>query len=185
MIRFNFLEPSRRSPIDRLRDIEIDAHMRRAFAVFIATLGLLVFAGGVEQARLSQSRAIERDRSARLENDERRMLDLRSASDTVAKLSAVAANVRAVQRSGDHKAAELTEIAAGLPEHLWLTAIHQDASGLVIRGGARSYALIGDAMERLARARMVSAPVLLTSGVRDNLHPDSLEYEVRLQERTR
>ena len=185
MTRFNFLEPSRRSPIDRLRDIEIDAHMRRAFAVFIAALGVAVFAGGVEQVRLSQAHAIERDRSARLENDERRMLNLRAASNTVAKLSSVAAKVRATQHSGDREAAELTEIAASLPEHLWLTAVHQDASGLVIRGGARSFALIGNAMERLARARMVSAPALLSSEVRDNLHPDVLEYEVRLQERLR
>jgi Tfp pilus assembly protein PilN len=185
MMRFNFLQPKQLSPLDRLRNIEIDARMRKAFALGVIMIGVAVFAGGVEQVRLSQARAIERDRTARLQNDEQRMVDLRAASDTVARLSAVAASVRATQRSGERKAAELTEIAASLPEHLWLTSIRQDASGLVIHGGARSYALIGDAMERLSRGRTANAPVLLSSGVRDNLHPDSLDYEIRLQEHVR
>jgi Tfp pilus assembly protein PilN len=165
--------------------MEIDAHTRRAFALFMIVLGVAVFTGGVEQVRLSQARAVERDRSARLQNDERRMLDLRTASQTVTKLSNTAAKVRATQHSGDREEAELAEIAASLPEHLWLTTVHQDASGLLIRGGARSFALIGEAMERLARARMVSSPTLLSSEMHDNLHPDVLEYEMRLQERTR
>jgi len=181
-MRFTFLQPPRRSLLDRLGDIEIDARMRRALAILIVTIGIVVFAEGVEQIRLSQAHAMERDRIARLQNDERRMVDLRTAAEVVAKLSSAAASVRATQRSGDREAAELSEIAASLPDHLWLSSIHEDAAGILLRGGAKSYALIGDAMERLARGRTMNSPVLISSGVRDNLHPDVLEYEVRLQE---
>lgn len=181
-MRFTFLQPARRSLLDRLREIEIDARMRRAITIFTITIGVVVFAEGVEQVRLSQAHAIERDRIANLQNDELRMVDLRIAANAVAKLSSAAASVRATQLSGDRKAEELSEIAASLPEHLWLTSIHEDVSGLILRGGARSYALVGDAMEHLAHGRTTNSPVLVSSGVRDNLHPDVLEYEVRLQE---
>jgi Tfp pilus assembly protein PilN len=181
-MRFTFLRPARRSLLDRLRDIEIDSRMQRAVTIFIITVGVIVFADGIEQIRLSQAHVTEHDRIVRLESDERHMVELRAAADTVAKLSSAAASVRATQRSGDRKAAELSEIAASLPDHVWLTSIHESVSGLVLRGGARTYALIGEAMERLAHRRTANAPVLVSSGVRDNLHPDVLEYEVHLQE---
>jgi hypothetical protein len=149
------------------------------------TIGAIVFAEGAELARLAQARALERLRTERLQNDERRMAGVRAAYDAVAKLSAAASLARATRRSGDRIASELAEIAASLPPHLWLTALHQDADGTTLDGEAENYALIGDAMRRLAQANTVRNPVLVSSGMRDALRPDDVAYEIRVQERAR
>jgi Tfp pilus assembly protein PilN len=170
---------------ERCRNIEVDEATRGALTALSIAVGIIIFSSGIEQVRLAQARASTHDATERLREDELRMSSLREASDTVTKLARIARNVHAIQQSGERKAAELTEIANRLPEHLWLTALHQDGTEFLIQGSARSYAIVGDAMERLANARMVSNPTLLSSGIRDNLHPDEVEYELRLQERAR
>jgi hypothetical protein len=182
-LRFNFLQTSAGSLYERLRNIEIDKATRTAVTALSVVVSIILFSSGIEQVRLAQARASTHDATERLHEDELRMSTLHEATDTVTKLARIARSVRAIQQSGERKAAELTEIADRLPEHLWLTALHQDGTEFLMQGNARSYTIIGDTMERLANARMVSNPILISSGIRDNLHPAEVEYELRLQER--
>jgi Tfp pilus assembly protein PilN len=183
-LRFNFLQTRAGSLYERLRNMKIDEATRTALTALSIAVGIILFSSGIEQVRLAQARASMHDANERLHADELRMSTLHEATDTVTKLARIARSVRAIQQSGARKAAELMELADRLPEHLWLTSLHQDGTEFLMQGNARSYAIVGDAMERLANARMVSNPELLSSSIRDNLYPAEVEYELRLQERT-
>jgi Tfp pilus assembly protein PilN len=182
MTRFTFLQSPERSLLERLREIDIDRPTRKALSILSVAVGLLVFGCGVEQIRLAQAHALERDSSALLRQDERSILAMRAAAETVAKLATLAHSVRDIHQSGERKAAELTEIAARLPEHVWLTSIREDQEGLLIQGGAQSYARVGLAMSNLERAERVRTPILISSSMLDALHPDAIAYEMHLEE---
>lgn len=182
MTKFNFLKAPGESPLERLRDIEVTAGTRRALVGLTLACSLVIFADGVEQARLLHAHAAERANADRFAGDQQDMAGLRSAEETVQKLSALARSIHEVQNSGTLRAAEFAEIGDRLPDHLWLTSIHQDQDGLVIDGGAQNYAVVGEAIGRLQHAKMVGDPILVSSGTLDTAHPRQVNYEVHLQE---
>lgn len=108
---------------------------------------------------------------------------MRASAQTVRKLSALQQKVSIIQNSGTLKALELTEIGNSLPEHAWLTSIHQDHDTLVIHGGAQSYAIVGEIMKNFARTRMLVSPMLFSSETLDPIHQHSVNYEIHVQER--
>ncbi|HTV72425.1 MAG TPA: PilN domain-containing protein [Candidatus Acidoferrales bacterium] len=182
MIRFNFLKSPETPFLERLRDVEFTAQTRHALVGLAMACSLVIFADAIEQARLLHAHATATAVADRYATDEQEMAGLRTSEETVRKLSALAASVHTVQNSGTLRAAEFAEIGDRLPEHLWLTSIHQDADGLLIDGGAQSYALIGEAIGSLEHARTVGDPILVSSGTIDVAHPGEVDYEVHLQE---
>jgi Tfp pilus assembly protein PilN len=182
MTRFNFLKTPEQSPLARLRDLEITPRTHRALVGLAIACSLVVLADAVEQARLMHAHTIANADADRFSTEQEAMAGLRTAQETVQKLSALARSVHEVQNSGTLRAAEFAEIGDRLPEHLWLTSIHQDQDGLIIDGGAQNYAVVGEAIGRLQHARMVGDPILVSSGTLDTAHPGEVDYEVHLQE---
>jgi Tfp pilus assembly protein PilN len=182
MIRFNFLKTPGESPFARLRDLEFTQRTRHALVGLTMACALVIFADAIEQARLLHAHATATSNADRFATDQQAMAGLRTSEETVRKLSTLSHSVRDVQNSGTLRAAEFAEIGDRLPEHLWLTSIHQDPGGLLIDGGAQSYALVGEAMGRLEHARTVGNPILVSSGTLDASHPGEVDYEVHLQE---
>jgi Tfp pilus assembly protein PilN len=181
-MRFTFLQTPGRSFIDRLREIKLDPYARKALATLSMAVGVAVLACGTEQMRVVQARTVEHEKFQRLAEDERKISVLRNAVKTVTELSHIAHGINAIRESGNHKASEVMEIADALPPHVWLTSLHQNNAEFILQGGARSYASVGNAMQNLADAHLVHTPTLISSGIRDNLHADTLHYEIHLQE---
>jgi Tfp pilus assembly protein PilN len=182
MIRFNFLKAPEPPLFARLRDLEITAHTRHALVGLAIACSLVLFTDAIEHARLLHAHAVADANADRLATDQQAMAGLRTSEETVQRLSALSQSVHDVQNSGTLRAAEFAEIGDRLPEHLWLTSIHQDPDGLIIEGGAQNYAVVGEAIGRLQHAKMVGNPILVSSGTLDMAHPGEVDYQVHLQE---
>lgn len=182
---FNFLEADPASRAARLAKLDVGARGRRALAALLLATILLALGAGVERLRLGHALAAAQREEARLARAEEAASALRTSVATVERLSAVSRALRDVQASGEKRARALAEIAARLPEDVWLGSLECGDAGATLKGGARDYEALGDAIARLSKARAYATPVLVASRLHDSdwNAGASVDFELRLQER--
>lgn len=187
MNAFNFLEDAPVPLSARLAEFELGAAGRRALLGLFFSVVCLALAVGVERLRLSNSFELERRQEARLQNADESVRALRISLETVARLSAVARRVRSMQASGAGRAREIAEIAASLPQDVWLTSLARDDGGVTLKGGARDFAALGRTIARLSAIPAFAKAQLIGSRLRDpeRFETSAVDFELNLQERAR
>ncbi len=182
---FNFLEADPASRAARLAKFGFGARARRTLAALLLAAILLAAGAGIERLRLGYASAAALRGEARLARADEAMRGLRTSVATVERLSAVSRALREVQASGEKRARAIAEIAARLPEKVWLGSLECDDTGATLKGGSRDYEALGDAIARLSKAQAYAMPVLVASRLHDSdwNAGSSVDFELRLQQR--
>jgi Tfp pilus assembly protein PilN len=180
---FNFLESTPSSFRAKLSEFEFTGDARRALLGLLFVAALIAVATGIERLRLARAAGAADREEARLVQAGGSVRSLRASIETIERSSAVAGRVREIQSSGTRRARELAEVGARLPKHVWLTSLECSGGGATLKGGARDFEALAHAMARLAKARTLKAPMLVSSRLHDL--GSGVDFELRLAERAR
>ena len=160
---FDYLRSARPELLRRLLEIRIPTRIHGALW---ATCGALVFvlgAWGIEAFRLNASLDIEATYQHEYEISRRELAKTNVYYSRIRSMIALDKRVRDITASGDEDAIRLAEIANSMPQHTWLTAISRDDTGITLDGNAQDLAALSRTVQRLARARELRNPTLVTA----------------------
>jgi Tfp pilus assembly protein PilN len=160
VIRFNYLDPARRSIFDRLADLEIRPATRYALAGLFLTVALC-FAIGIYQMReLAQALRDEDVAKLHARVADNAMRSARRRAGELHQLYELDQVVRSMHASGPRHAALILDIGNRLPSTMRIAQIGNDGAGIVVTGESTDYRSVSEALLALQRAGFVTAPHL-------------------------
>lgn len=182
MIQFNFLRSAR--PLFVRRVLEVRLPPEFAAPLFAIAAAALIISGAfaIEYGRLARATAAESAFQLAYMESQQQISRTRVLYAGLERTVALAKEVRAIQASGAAQEVRFAEIGNRLPPHIWLTAIADDDSGMLLSGKATNLTAISHAMSNLARSRHRYAATLVSAGGDDrSLKSSVVQYQLHLQ----
>lgn len=160
---FDYLHNERLPVVQRLIDRGIPDRLHAPLVAVMVAVVTASSAWAVELYRLRAAVAVERAYLIRFENSEREVAATKIRFKGLEERAALDRRVLEIRASGAREALRLADIANDLPANTWVSAIGKDASGIAIEGSSADLRSLAETIDRLARAREVRNPVLLSA----------------------
>lgn len=163
MTAFDFLHNERLPVLHRLIDREIPDRLHAPLVAVLVAVVTASSAWMVELYRLHAVEAVERAYQIRFQDSEREVAATKIRFKGLEERAALDRRIVEIRASGGVEALRLADIANHLPGNTWISAIGKDASGIAIEGKSADLRSLAQTIDRLARARKVRNPVLLSA----------------------
>lgn len=163
MTAFDYLHNERLPVVQRLIDRGIPDRLHAPLLAVMVALATASSAWAVEFYRLGAAVAVERAYQIRFQDSERELAATKIRYQGLDERAALDRRVLQIRASGGAEALRLADIANHLPGNTWVSAIGKDTSGIAVEGSSTDLRSLAETIERLARAREVRNPVLLSA----------------------
>ena len=182
MTAFDFLHNERLPVVQRLIDRGVPDRLHAPLVAVMVAIITASSAWAVEFYRLSAAEGLERAYQLQFQDSERKVAATRVRVKGLDELVALDRRVLQIRASGGTEALRLADIANHLPNDTWVSAIAKDASGIAVEGSSADLRSLAETIDRLARAREVRNPVLLSADedTAADVRRRILRYRVRL-----
>ncbi len=186
MIHFDYLRPARPLFLRRVLQARLPAEFVAPLCAVGAAVLIISGAFSIEVGRLSRIAAIEARHRVAYDESTLQLSRTKVIFAGLKRTAAFAEEVRAIQKSGDAQAARFAEIGNRLPPHIWLTAITNDDSGMLLSGKAVNLTMLSRAMSDLSTLKNRYAPTLVSANGDDRAPTRTpVQYQLHLEDATR